>query len=105
MKYINLLSENDVGLKGIEDTTNSLVQMAQIAQPSFGASGQMSSILGSTDMSKVYQRGRQEFEKAGLLDAVPTATETGATYGSGTLDLSKINTDAKSIDQQKANIT
>ena len=97
-------SENDVGLKGIEDTTNSLVQMAQIAQPSFGASGQMSSILGSTDMSKVYQRGRQEFEKAGLLDAVPTATETGATYGSGNLDLSKINTDAKSVDQQKANI-
>ncbi len=97
-------SENDVGLKGIEDTTNSLVQMAQIAQPSFGASGQTSSLLGSTDMSKVYQRGRQEFEKAGLLDAVPTATETGATYGSGTLDLSKINTDAKSIDQQKANI-
>jgi hypothetical protein len=97
-------SENDVGLKGIEDTTNSLVQMAQIAQPSFGASEQTSSLLGSTDMSKVYQRGRQEFEKAGLLDAVPTATETGATYGSGTLDLSKINTDAKSIDQQKANI-
>ena len=97
-------SESDVGLTGIEDTTNSLVQMAQIAQPSFGASGQTSSLLASTDMSKVYQRGRQEFEKAGLLDAVPTATETGATYGSGTLDLSKINTDAKSIDQQKANI-
>ena len=96
-------SENDVGLKGIEDTTNSLVQMAQIAQPSFGASGQMSSLLGSTDMSKVYQRGRQEYEKSGLLDAVPTATEPGGTYGSGTLDLSKINTDAKSIDQQKAN--
>jgi len=97
-------SENDVGLKGIQDTTNSLVQMAQIAKPSFGASGQMSSLLGSTDMSKVYQRGRQEFEKAGLLDAIPTATETGATYGSGNLDLSKINTDAKSVDQQKANI-
>ncbi len=97
-------SENDVGLKGIEDTTNSLVQMAQIAQPSFGVSGQMSSLLGSTDMSKVYQRGRQEFEKAGLLDAVPTATEPGGTYGTGVLDLSKINTDAKSIDQQKANI-
>ena len=54
-------------------------------------------------MSKVYQRGRQEYEKSGLLDAVPTATEPGGTYGSGTLDLSKINTDAKSIDQQKAN--
>lgn len=97
-------SENDVGLKGIEDTTNSLVQMAQIAQPSFGASGQTSSLLGSTDMSKVYQRGRQEFEKAGLLDAVPTVTEPGGTYGTGVLDLSKINTDAKSLDQQEANI-
>ena len=97
-------SEDDVGLKGIQDTTNSLVQMAQIAKPSFGASGQTSSLLGSTDMSKVYERGRQAFEKAGLLDAVPTATETGATYGSGNLDLSKINTDAKSVDQQKANI-
>jgi hypothetical protein len=97
-------SENDVGLTGVQDATNSLVQMAQITQPSFGASGQTSSLLGSTDMSKVYQRGRQEFEKAGLLDAVPTtATDKGATYGTGKLDLSKINTDAKSLDQMEAN--
>ena len=39
-------SENDVGLKGIEDTTNSLVQMAQIAQPSFGKKGETESAFG-----------------------------------------------------------
>jgi len=100
-------SENDVGLKGIEDTTNSLVQMAQIAQPSFGKKGETASAfgldMGTTMYRNMYAKGRKQYVESGLLDAVPTATEPGGTYGSGTLDLSKINTDAKSIDQQKAN--
>jgi hypothetical protein len=101
-------SESDVGLTGIEDTTNSLVQMAQIAQPSFGKKGETESAfgldMGTTMYRNMYAKARKQYVESGLLDAVPTATETGATYGSGTLDLSKINTDAKSIDQQKANI-
>ena len=106
--YTLTKSENDVGLKGIEDTTNSLVQMAQIAQPSFGKKGETASAfgldMGTTMYRNMYAKGRKQYVESGLLDAVPTATETGATYGSGNLDLSKINTDAKSVDQQKANI-
>ena len=106
--YTLTKSEDDVGLKGIEDTTNSLVQMAQIAQPSFGKKGETASAfgldMGTTMYRNMYAKGRKQYVESGLLDAVPTATETGATYGSGNLDLSKINTDAKSVDQQKANI-
>jgi len=101
-------SENDVGLKGIEDTTNSLVQMAQIAQPSFGKKGETESAfgldMGTTMYRNMYAKARKQYVESGLLDAVPTAIEPGGTYGTGTLDLSKINTDAKSVDQQKANI-
>tara|TARA_R100001480_G_scaffold43151_2_gene56078 strand:- start:1740 stop:3209 length:1470 start_codon:yes stop_codon:yes gene_type:complete len=101
-------SENDIGLKGIEDTTNSLVQMAQIAQPSFGKKGETESAfgldMGTTMYRNMYAKARKQYVESGLLDAIPTAIEPGGTYGTGTLDLSKVNTDAKSVDQQKANI-
>ena len=101
-------SENDIGLKGIEDTTNSLVQMAQIAQPSFGKKGETESAfgldMGTTMYRNMYAKARKQYVESGLLDSIPTAIEPGGTYGTGTLDLSKINTDAKSVDQQKANI-
>ena len=101
-------SENDIGLKGIEDTTNSLVQMAQIAQPSFGKKGETESAfgldMGTTMYRNMYAKARKQYVESGLLDSIPTAIEPGGTYGTGTLDLSKVNTDAKSVDQQKANI-
>jgi hypothetical protein len=55
-------------------------------------------------MGTVYSKARKEFEQSGLLDAIPTATESGATYGSGKLDLASLKQDAKPIAQQKANI-
>jgi hypothetical protein len=97
-------TDKDSTLTNIEDATNSLVQMAQIATPNFGASKQTSTLFGQTDMGTVYSKARKEFEQSGLLDAIPTATESGATYGSGKLDLASLKQDAKPIAQQKANI-
>ena len=96
--------ENDVGFKGVEDTTNSLVQMAQIAKPSFGASEQTSTLFGSTNLSNVYDKSRKQYEAAGLIDSVSETPVAGGTYGSGQLDLTALKQDAKPIAQQKANI-
>ena len=97
-------TDKDSTLSNIEDATDSLVQMAQIATPDFGVSKQTSTLFGQTDMGTVYSKARKEFEQSGLLDAIPTATESGATYGSGKLDLASLKQDAKPIAQQKANI-
>ena len=96
-------SDKDVGFKGVEDTTNSLVKLATIAAPSFGASGQTSTLFGGTNLANVYEQGRSQYEKAGLLDAPASMSESGATYGSGQLDLTSLKQDAKSLDQQEAN--
>ena len=96
--------ENDVGFKGVEDTTNSLVQMAQIAKPSFGASEQTSTLFGSTNLSNVYDKSRKQYEAAGLIDSVSETPVAGGTYGSGQLDLTALKQDAKPIATQKANI-
>jgi hypothetical protein len=97
-------TDKDSTLTNIEDATNSLVQMAQIATPDFGTSKQTSTLFGQTDMGTVYSKARKEFEQSGLLDAIPTATESGATYGSGKLNIANLTQDAKPIAQQKANI-
>ena len=97
-------TDKDSTLSNIEDATDSLVQMAQIATPDFGVSKQTSTLFGQTDMGTVYSKARKEFEQSGLLDAIPTATESGATYGSGKLNLASLKQDAKPIAQQKANI-
>jgi hypothetical protein len=96
-------SDKDVGFKGVEDTTNSLVKLATIAAPSFGASEQTSTLFGSTNLANVYEQGRSQYEKAGLLDVPASTSESGATYGSGQLDLTALKQDAKSLDQQIAN--
>ena len=93
----------DVGFKGVEDSASSLVKLATIAAPSFGASGQTSTLFGGTNLANVYEQGRSQYEKAGLLDAPASMSESGATYGSGQLDLTALKQDAKSIDVQIAN--
>ena len=96
--------KDDLGFKGVEDTTNSLVQMAQIAKPSFGASEQTSTLFGSTNLSNVYDKSRKQYEAAGLIESVSETPKAGGTYGSGQLDLTALEQDAKPIAQQKANI-
>ena len=96
-------TSKDIGFKGVEDTANSLVKMAQIAKPSFGAGEQTSTLFGSTNLSNVYEQGRSQYEKAGLLDAPASMSESGATYGSGQLKLSALKKDAKSFDQMLTN--
>ena len=96
-------SAKDVGFSGVEDTAGSLVKLAEIAKPDFGASGQTSTLFGGTNLANVYEQGRSQYEKAGLLDAPASMSESGATYGSGQLDLTALKQDAKSLDQQEAN--
>ena len=96
-------SAKDVGFSGVEDTAGSLVKLAEIAKPDFGASGQTSTLFGGTNLANVYEQGRAQYEKAGLLDAPTSMSESGATYGSGQLDLTALKQDAKSLDQQEAN--
>ena len=96
-------SSKDVGFSGVEDTAGSLVKLATIAKPDFGASGQTSTLFGATNLANVYEQGRSQYEKSGLLDAPASMSESGATYGSGQLDLTALKQDAKSIDVQIAN--
>ncbi len=96
-------SAKDVGFSGVEDTANSLIKLAEITKPDFGASGQTSTLFGGTNLANVYEQGRAQYEEAGLLDAPTSMSESGATYGSGQLDLTALKQDAKSLDQQEAN--
>ena len=97
--------KNRVGLKTVEDAASSLVQLAEITQPTFGANEQSSSLFGTTSMSKVYAQGRKQYEQAGLLTPVTEIKEAAAkNYGNGIMDLSKIAKDAPLLKQQEANL-
>jgi len=99
-------AKDEVGFKGVEDATDSIVKLATVATPNFGASEQTSGLLGlfgKTDQMKSYKEARSQYEASGLIDAPKVMTEPGATYGTGAIDLSKLSQDAKSLDQMEAN--
>tara|TARA_E500000318_G_scaffold26067_1_gene25855 strand:+ start:768 stop:2210 length:1443 start_codon:yes stop_codon:yes gene_type:complete len=99
-------NKDEVGFKGVEDATDSIVKLATVATPDFGASEQTSGLLGlfgKTDQMKSYKEARSQYEASGLIDAPKVMTEPGATYGTGSIDLSKLAQDAKSLDQMESN--
>lgn len=101
-------NKDEVGFKGVEDATDSIVKLATVATPDFGALEQTSGLLGlfgKTDPMKAYKEGRKQYEASGLLEPIKDIQEAAkSNLGSGAIDLSKLAQDAPTLEIRRGRI-
>jgi hypothetical protein len=92
-------NKDAVGFTGVEDATNSLVEMAKLPEVKMGEATQMGKMFG-LDPKKYYEKQRGILEGAGQLNPVEEAGEkVEKLYQTGNLNLGAIKKEYKTLDE------